>query len=233
MTPNHTPTPCPTTRARVARTRSEVIPAGDALPSTHTPPTAAPGRMVTVTRSGPGPLPFTAPHLPAIPAVAAMSAVVTVAAANAVLTVLAGHPDRWWIVAAVLVCEAAWTMTLLATGTLLRHRHQHATAEPANRTPQARRTGTVEPGQAKTGRDDQQTLPTATPADTTGERDAVEAWPVSLGRRPEPRRAEAGGRSPKRRPQAVGAAEGGGEDRRPLGNGETSSTTHPGVTPWR
>jgi hypothetical protein len=70
-------------------------------------------------------------------------------------------------------------------------------------------------------------------AETDGNRSEVEPDRVVAGRRPEPRRAEAGGRSPKRRPQAAGAAEGGGEDRRPLGNGETSCTGTPEVNRWR
>lgn len=59
MTPDHEPGSCLVTRARVARTRSEVI-RQDGAPSTHSVPESAPGRMVFPIPSGHAPHSFTA-----------------------------------------------------------------------------------------------------------------------------------------------------------------------------
>ena len=62
MTPDRTTHgSCSVTKARVARTRSLVIPEGDGVPSTHTAPTAAPDWKVTPATLGPAPHSFTAP----------------------------------------------------------------------------------------------------------------------------------------------------------------------------
>ena len=61
----------------------------------------------------------------------------------------------------------------------------------------------------------------------TGDRPIDRGQLDELGRRAEPRRAEAGGVSLPREPQAAGAAVGGGEARRPLGN--TESLLHPAI----
>ena len=59
MTPDHEPVTSQVTRARVARTRSEVI-RQDGAPSTHTAPEPAPTRMVSPIPSGHAPHSFTA-----------------------------------------------------------------------------------------------------------------------------------------------------------------------------
>jgi len=223
---------CLITRARVARTRSEVIPEGDGAPSTHTPPAAAPDQKVTPNHAGRAPLPFAASPAAAIPSVIAMTAIVVTASVAALLSVYADHPDRWRIVAGFLAVVAGWC-AVLAIPALARHRHPQDDGEPVDRAAIARWRDTGPGRQSQPGNAEPVAQSTRPIASTDGNRSDVDPNRVTDGRRSEPRRAEAGGRSPKRRPQAAGAAEGGGEDRRPLGNGETSCTGTPEVNRWR
>ena len=232
MTPETTTDNCLVTRARVARTQSEVIPEGGGAPSTHTHHTATLDREVTPPLAGRAPLPFVASPAAAIPIVAAMAALVLTAAVVAVLTLYADHPDRWRIVAGFLAVVAGWC-AVLAIPAIARHRRSQDPGQPADRSPIARLQDSGQVEQSQRVRPEPMAQPEHPTTHTDGNRNDVDPHRVVAGRRSEPRRAEAGGRSPKRRPQAAGAAEGGGEDRRPLGNGETSCTGNPEVTWWR
>ena len=131
----------PSHGARVAPTHSVVMPEGYGLPSTHTPHTAGPDRMVTTDIGSGAPLPFAAPSpIGAIPALVAMATVILTATVVALLVVLDGHPQRLHLMALVLGALAAWCALLAAPVAIrrvsdrLRGRAPTSTATPSSTT---------------------------------------------------------------------------------------------------
>ena len=103
--------------ARVARSRSEVIPEGDGVPSTHTPPPAAQHRKVTTGPGGRGPLPLAAlSTLVAMLAVISMSAIVLTTATIAILRLYDTNPHRDAIAAGFLALIGVQCLVMAAAG---------------------------------------------------------------------------------------------------------------------
>lgn len=113
----------PSRRTRVARPRSGVIPEGDGVPVTHTPPTAVPDRKVAPGLSGSAPHTFAASlTIPATVAVAFMVLSVLTLSIIAVLGIYEGHPDRWQIVALFLTALTSWCAALVVPVVIRRFR---------------------------------------------------------------------------------------------------------------
>ena len=97
----------PSHRAWVAHPRSEVIPEGDGVPSTHIHPTATQHRKAATDPGSRNPLPFAAPSpIGAAPAVISMSAIVLLATTTAVLRLYDGRPYRFHILAGLVALIA-------------------------------------------------------------------------------------------------------------------------------
>jgi hypothetical protein len=119
---------------QVAHPHLEVIPEGDALPSTHTNHTTRPDRKATHNVAERRPFPVTASNLPAVSIAVTMRLAVPAAAALSVFQVLGGHPARW-----VGVAVAVGVPVLVGLVGALRVVTTRPASRPCRRSPGGRR----------------------------------------------------------------------------------------------